>query len=97
VNGAWHSQPPDDKACWSSCRATRSASMRLPHWRAAGLRRAAPQRGHARWRRNEVWIGDSMGEMFAYYAACDVAFIGGSLLDFGSQNLIEPCAVGRRC
>lgn len=41
-----------------------------------------------------VLIGDSMGEMFAYYAACDVAFIGGSLLDFGSQNLIEACAVG---
>ena len=41
-----------------------------------------------------VLIGDSMGEMFAYYAACDVAFIGGSLQDFGSQNLIEACAVG---
>ncbi|TWO81028.1 3-deoxy-D-manno-octulosonic acid transferase [Denitratisoma oestradiolicum] len=43
----------------------------------------------------EVWIGDSLGEMFAYYAACDVAFIGGSLLDYGCQNLIEACAVGR--
>jgi 3-deoxy-D-manno-octulosonic-acid transferase len=42
----------------------------------------------------EVWLGDSMGEMFAYYAATDAAFVGGSLLDFGSQNLIEPCAVG---
>lgn len=41
-----------------------------------------------------VLIGDSMGEMFAYYAACDVAFIGGSLQDYGSQNLIEACAVG---
>lgn len=42
----------------------------------------------------QVWLGDSMGEMFAYYAAADVAFVGGSLLDFGCQNLIEPCAVG---
>ncbi len=42
----------------------------------------------------QVWLGDSMGEMFAYHAAADVAFIGGSLLDFGSQNLIEACAVG---
>jgi 3-deoxy-D-manno-octulosonic-acid transferase len=42
----------------------------------------------------QVWLGDSMGEMFAYYAAADVAFVGGSLLPFGSQNLIEPCAVG---
>jgi 3-deoxy-D-manno-octulosonic-acid transferase len=43
----------------------------------------------------QVLLGDSMGEMFAYYAACDVAFVGGSLLDYGSQNLIEACAVGR--
>lgn len=42
-----------------------------------------------------VLLGDSMGEMFAYYAACDVAFVGGSLLPFGGQNMIEPCAVGR--
>lgn len=39
-------------------------------------------------------LGDSMGEMAAYYAACDVAFIGGSLLPYGAQNLIEACAAG---
>ena len=42
-----------------------------------------------------VVLGDSMGEMFAYYAACDVAFIGGSLLPLGGQNLIEACAAGK--
>lgn len=42
-----------------------------------------------------VLVGDSMGEMFAYYAACDVAFIGGSLLPLGGQNLIEACALGK--
>jgi 3-deoxy-D-manno-octulosonic-acid transferase len=42
----------------------------------------------------QVWLGDSMGEMAAYYAFADVALIGGSLLDYGSQNLIEACAVG---
>jgi 3-deoxy-D-manno-octulosonic-acid transferase len=42
-----------------------------------------------------VVIGDSMGEMFAYYAACDLAFVGGSLLPLGGQNLLEACAVGR--
>lgn len=42
----------------------------------------------------EVWLGDSMGEMTAYYAAADLALIGGSLLDYGSQNLIEACAAG---
>jgi len=43
----------------------------------------------------DVLLGDSMGEMAAYYAACDVAFVGGSLLPLGGQNLIEPCALGR--
>jgi 3-deoxy-D-manno-octulosonic-acid transferase len=43
----------------------------------------------------QIVLGDSMGEMFAYYAACDMAFIGGSLLPFGGQNLIEACAVGK--
>jgi 3-deoxy-D-manno-octulosonic-acid transferase len=42
-----------------------------------------------------IVLGDSMGEMAAYYAACDVAIVGGSLLPFGAQNLIEACAVGR--
>jgi 3-deoxy-D-manno-octulosonic-acid transferase len=42
----------------------------------------------------QVVLGDSMGEMFAYYAAADIAFIGGSLLPYGGQNLIEACAVG---
>jgi 3-deoxy-D-manno-octulosonic-acid transferase len=42
-----------------------------------------------------VLLGDSMGEMFAYFAACDAAFIGGSLLPLGGQNLIEACAVGK--
>ncbi len=41
-----------------------------------------------------VLLGDSMGEMFGYYAAADIAFIGGSLLPLGGQNLIEACAVG---
>ncbi|MFL9870991.1 lipid IV(A) 3-deoxy-D-manno-octulosonic acid transferase [Paraburkholderia megapolitana] len=41
-----------------------------------------------------VLLGDSMGELAAYYAASDLAFIGGSLLPLGGQNLIEACAVG---
>ncbi|MDO9150563.1 MAG: lipid IV(A) 3-deoxy-D-manno-octulosonic acid transferase [Methylotenera sp.] len=40
-------------------------------------------------------LGDSMGEMFTYYASCDAAFIGGSLLPFGGQNLIEACSMGK--
>ena len=44
--------------------------------------------------RPAVLLGDSMGEMALYYAAADAALIGGSLLPFGSQNLIEACAAG---
>jgi 3-deoxy-D-manno-octulosonic-acid transferase len=42
-----------------------------------------------------VVLGDTMGEMFAYYTACDIAFVGGSLLPLGGQNLLEACAVGK--
>lgn len=36
-----------------------------------------------------------MGELFAYYAAADVVFVGGSLVDTGCQNVIEPIACGK--
>lgn len=39
-------------------------------------------------------LGDSMGEMPAWYALADVAILGGSLAPFGGQNLIEACGVG---
>jgi 3-deoxy-D-manno-octulosonic-acid transferase len=42
-----------------------------------------------------IVLGDSMGELSAYYAVADVAFVGGSLLPLGGQNLIEPIAAGR--
>lgn len=42
----------------------------------------------------DVMLGDSMGEMPAYCAASDVAFIGGSLLPLGGQNLLDALAVG---
>jgi 3-deoxy-D-manno-octulosonic-acid transferase len=43
----------------------------------------------------QILLGDSMGEMFSYYTACDVAFIGGGLKPLGGQNLIEACALGK--
>ncbi|MBP7204621.1 MAG: lipid IV(A) 3-deoxy-D-manno-octulosonic acid transferase [Propionivibrio sp.] len=41
-----------------------------------------------------VWLGDSMGEMPAYFSVADIALIGGTLLPFGGQNLIEAAACG---
>ena len=38
----------------------------------------------------KVFLGDSMGEMFNYYAMSDIAIIGGSFLNYGGQNPIEP-------
>ena len=43
---------------------------------------------------DRVHLGDTMGEMAFYYAAADVAVIGGSFLPLGGQNLIESLASG---
>ncbi|MDR2164847.1 MAG: lipid IV(A) 3-deoxy-D-manno-octulosonic acid transferase [Zoogloeaceae bacterium] len=43
---------------------------------------------------HRVWVGDSMGELAAYYRMADLAFVGGSLLPLGGQNLIEAAACG---
>ena len=43
----------------------------------------------------EILIGDSMGEMVAYYSISDIAFIGGSLTDNGSQNMLEPASLSK--
>ena len=42
----------------------------------------------------QVVIGDSMGEMFDYYGIATIAFVGGSLVDTGCQNVLEPAALG---
>ena len=41
----------------------------------------------------QVILGDSMGEMFDYYSVADIAFVGGSLVDTGCQNVLEPAAL----
>lgn len=60
-------------------RTARRAALDDPHFDASSI---------------DVLIGDSMGEMDAWYALADVTLMGGSWLPFGSQNLIEPCAAG---
>ena len=62
--------------------------------KSAGLSLQRRSRGETVHGATQVWLGDSMGEMFAYYAAADCALIGGSLLPYGGQNLIEACAMG---
>ena len=43
----------------------------------------------------QVLLGDSMGELLSYYSVCDIAFIGGSLIDTGGQNMLEAAATSK--
>lgn len=45
-------------------------------------------------RENEIWLGDSLGEMALYYGLAQVALLGGSFEPLGGQNLIEAAACG---
>ena len=42
----------------------------------------------------EIFLGDTMGEVPLFYAASDIAFVGGSLVPIGGHNLLEPAALG---
>jgi 3-deoxy-D-manno-octulosonic-acid transferase len=42
----------------------------------------------------QVFLGDTMGEVPLFYAAADIAFVGGSLVPVGGHNLLEPAALG---
>lgn len=61
------------------------------------------QRGFSTVRRSEqqsctqntaVFLGDSMGELLRFYAAADLAFVGGSLVATGGHNVLEPALLG---
>ena len=43
----------------------------------------------------QVILGDTMGELFSYYASADVCLVGGSLLSYGGQNLIEAMLMNK--
>ncbi len=44
-----------------------------------------------------IYLGDSMGELPLLYACADVAFVGGSLVEIGGHNMLEPAALGVPC
>ena len=58
-------------------------------WKVA-TRRAATWPGDD----SDVFVIDTLGELMAFYACADVAFVGGSLQPVGGHNLLEPAAVG---
>ncbi len=43
----------------------------------------------------QILIGDSMGEMMTYFALADIVFIGGSLVEIGGHNVLEPAALAK--
>ena len=42
----------------------------------------------------QIYLGDTMGEMLSFYRVAGIAFVGGSLVDTGCQNVLEPAALG---
>jgi 3-deoxy-D-manno-octulosonic-acid transferase len=42
----------------------------------------------------DIYLGDTLGELAVLYGACDVAFVGGSLVAVGGHNLLEPAMAG---
>ena len=43
----------------------------------------------------DVVVVNTIGHLKALYALCDVAFVGGSLINFGGHNLLEPAAFAK--
>lgn len=70
--------------------------------RAAAVAGLCKQRGyrvvlHSNYRDDDIsdiYLVDTIGELLSFYAAADLAFMGGSLVPVGGHNMIEPCALG---
>jgi 3-deoxy-D-manno-octulosonic-acid transferase len=45
--------------------------------------------------RPSVFILDSVGQLINYYAICDIVFVGGSLVEKGGHNILEPASLGK--
>src|SRR5579863_8720391 len=62
---------------------------------AAGVRFVRRSQGDADGTGAEVLLLDTLGELLDFYAAADLAFVGGSLVRIGGHNLLEPAALSR--
>ncbi len=60
----------------------------------AGFSVAARSLADACEKATDVYLVDTMGELKLFYAAADVAFVGGSLVPAGGHNILEPAAIG---
>lgn len=56
----------------------------------AGLTFQKHSRGEPVSEKTQVYLVDTMGELIYFYGLCDSAFVGGSLVDVGGHNPMEP-------
>lgn len=63
--------------------------------KAFGFRTATRSEDGTADRAKQCFVVDTMGELLRFYAAADVAFVGGSLVPVGGHNLLEPAALAR--
>jgi 3-deoxy-D-manno-octulosonic-acid transferase len=69
------------------CEQVRARGLVAVRWSEVGERLPTLAREH-------VVVVDTIGQLQRFYAACDVAFVGGSLIPHGGQNMLEPAALG---
>ena len=84
---------PDALMLWAPRHPERFSSAATASTR-AGLRVATRRADTLPGADSEVFVIDTLGELMAFYAAADVAFVGGSLQEIGGHNLLEPAAFG---
>jgi 3-deoxy-D-manno-octulosonic-acid transferase len=68
--------------------------VRATGWCPVRWSQASPQATLPRLGDRDVVVVDTIGQLQRFYAACDVAFVGGSLIPHGGQNMLEPAAQG---
>ncbi len=61
----------------------------------SGMKTVRRSSQHPQQQSAEIYLGDTMGELLLLYAVADVAFVGGSLIERGGHNMLEPGALGK--
>lgn len=60
-----------------------------------GLKVSRRSRGEAITPQTDVYLADTIGEMGLLYRLAPIVFVGGSLIPFGGQNMLEPMSLSR--
>jgi len=65
------------------------------HCQQRGLKTAIRSQNHPIQANTQVYLADTLGELMHWFATSDAAFIGGSLVNFGGHNILEPAALNK--